>query len=44
MGAILLGDATLAARIQRAMESCEDFSKFAQRSVDAGELVTYLRE
>jgi nitrite reductase (NADH) large subunit len=44
VGAILLGDATLAARIQRAMESCEDFSEFAQRSVDARELVAYLRE
>ena len=44
VGAILLGDASLAARIQRAMETCEDFSKFVQRPAGAGELVAYLRK
>ena len=44
VGAILLGDANLAARVQRAMESHEDFSQFARKPGCARELVVYLGE
>ena len=44
VGAILLGDTGLAARVQRAMESREDFSQFARRQGGAPGFVAYLRE
>ena len=44
VGAILVGDTRLAARIQNAMQRYEDFSRFSQKPGGAGELVEYLRE
>ncbi len=44
VGAILLGDTRLAARIQRAMEKREDFSKFTGKQPSTGDLVEYLRK
>ena len=44
VGAILLGDTRLAARLQNAIDSREDFSRFSQKPGCAGKLVEYLRE
>jgi len=44
VGAILLGDTGLAARVQRAMETREDFSQFVRMQGGVPEFLAYLQE